>query len=621
MYDIYPQVKSIKYTDGYLDVKGLSIFFNDEKVNAFKKISEEFLFPSTNDLKSANIFLENDNALHDEAYWLINENNKVTIKAKSNKGFFYGIVSLKQLVKSKNKVRCCEIYDEPDLEIRGLLFDISRNKVATVATIKKVIQMMAFLKMNHLELYGEGLSFEYSCYQKYLKDESYLTKAEYLELEEYANTYFIDLVPNANGFGHMGKWLELDEFKDLAECPDGIFLWGRNREPSTLNPLDPRSLELVKKIYQEMLSVSHSKYFNMNFDEPFELGKGRSKEECEKKGLGNVYIDYALKAYDEVKKNNKIPMIWMDVLLHHPTLWERLPKDMIFLDWGYDAPYSFKKHLKMLKDLDVKFIAAPGTCSWCSFLGRTTDAFENIKNACQAAYDEKGLGVILTDWGDFGHLQFLPISYPEIVYGGLLMWRNNEGTYREVKNVLNKFIFKDENNLMADCLMDLGRYNRLENSYQGNGTEAFYTFMWGSLAIKNEKPVEYFLSKVKNNLFGYDRFLTFDEFFKSKLNELNRCKLECSDGNLIIEEIKESIRLVNIIHKVMIACSKEIPLKQRIAYCEEVVALKNDIFDERKKLWLARNKISDFDESIEHIMAFIDFADTLRKYLIRGEDL
>ncbi len=120
-------------------------------------------------------------------------------------------------------------------------------------------------------------------------------------MEEYANSKYIDLVPNENGFGHMGKWLSYDEFKPLVECPEGIFLWGRNREPSTLDPFNEKSIELVKDLYDEMIPLSNSKYFNMNFDEPFELGKGKSKDEVLKKGLGNVYIDYTLKAYEALK--------------------------------------------------------------------------------------------------------------------------------------------------------------------------------------------------------------------------------------------------------------------------------------------------------------------------------
>ena len=156
-------------------------------------------------------------------------------------------------------------------------------------------------------------------------------------------------------------------------------------------------------MYKDMLPYSNSKYFNMNFDEPFELGKGKSKEAVEKEGLGNVYIDFVLKAYEEVKKYNKTPMIWGDVLINHPELLHRLPEEMLFIDWGYDANYPFNRHLKQLSDLNIKFLAAPATTSWCSFLGRTNDWWENIQNACVYTHVHGGEGVIVTDWGDFGH--------------------------------------------------------------------------------------------------------------------------------------------------------------------------------------------------------------------------
>lgn len=622
MYDLHPKVKKIIYGNGYFDLnKELSVFFTNKEVNVFTKLQEVFKIKESKNIEEANFLFENDNAFIDEEYKIVVSEDKIKINASNGKGFFYAITTLEEIVKKdKDKIQLFELHDYPDLKVRGFMVDISRNKVPTVSTIKQIIDIMARLKMNHLELYVEGFSFEYEKYKKYLKKDGYITKDEYLEIEKYANSKYIDLVPNENGFGHMGDWLKYDEFKDLAECPDGIFLWGRNRAPSTLNPLDDKSIELVKDLYKEMLPLSNSKYFNMNFDEPFELGKGKSKEEVELKGLGNVYIDYTLKAYEALKEYKKVPMIWMDVLLHHKELLHRLPTDMIFVDWGYDSFYSFEKNLKDLKE--KKVIAAPGTSSWCSFLGRQEEAFETIRNACKAIKDNDGLGVLLTDWGDFGHLQFLPISYPSLVYCGLLSWNYKEGTYREVKDILNNEIFKDENKLIAELLMDLARYNRYENSYRGNGTETFYVFMWGSLAktCDKENPILFFKNKVKDYLMSYDRYLALEEFFENKIKELKRARMTCWDNELIIDELLLSIRTVRLINKVRMAYSDEVSLEKKMAFLEEVMDSRDDLYVERKRLWLARNKISDFEESFSHIDEFIKFADETLKYLTRGEN-
>ena len=113
----------------------------------------------------------------------------------------------------------------------------------------------------------------------------------------------------------------------------------------------------------------------------------------------NCYVDFVLKAYHEIKKYNKQPLIWGDVLLKHPEVLHRLPDDMIFIDWGYDGNYPFSKNLKMISEKNIKFIAAPGTTSWCSLSGRTSDMLFNIYNACIYTKEYQGLGVLLTDLG------------------------------------------------------------------------------------------------------------------------------------------------------------------------------------------------------------------------------
>ena len=615
MYQIYPKVRDIKYgQNSFSRPKKLSVFFEKERVNAFIKL-QSFYKTKEVSKKSANLLYLVCESLEKEEYKISIKDEKIFIYSSTNEGAFYATVSLYFILKEEILTEC-EICDKPDLSIRGFTYDISRNKVPTIETIYKLLDNLALLKYNHFELYVEGLSFEYSKYKKYLKDENYITKEEFKEIEKYANLNCIDLVPNENGFGHMGDWLAIDEFKGLAECPGGIFLWGRQREATTLDPSDEGSLNLVKDLYQEMLPLSNSKYFNMNFDEPFELGKGKSKELVEKEGLGKVYIDYTNKCVDEIRKYNKTPLIWMDVLIKHKELLHLLPKDMIFMDWGYDSTSPFDRNLKMLSSLNTKFIAAPGTSSWCSFLGRTDAAIENVQNAIDASNKYGAVGAILTDWGDFGHLQFLPVSYPLIVYFGLASWNNSEGKILDTKKVLNNEIFKDDSKLIGELLLDLGRYSNYENHHQSNGTEAFYTFMWSTFACREIDPIKYFLEKNKSYLIDTKRYSILDNFFKQKLKEIDYLRLKTSDGVLVKRELKESIKLVMAIYKLILAYNKDVKLDKKLKLIDEILSL--DLVGERESLWLARNKVSDFALSKKRILDFIEFVKTTKRYL-RGE--
>ncbi|HKM29598.1 MAG TPA: family 20 glycosylhydrolase [Bacilli bacterium] len=622
MYKIYPNVKKISLNQGEFLVKEkLTVFFHNEKENVFtitKDFVDEKKIVSATE---ADIIFIKDTALSFEAY-KIEVKEKIYIYYQTRQGALFALQTLKQIImQGKTKIDYLQIYDEPDIKIRGFMLDISRDKVPKVATIKAIIDKMAALKMNHFELYVEGFSFGYQSFPQFLEADGYISVAEYQDLEDYANLLGIDMVPNQNGFGHMAKWLATEEYADLAECPEGIFLWGKHRKPNTLNPLDPRSLELIKKMYLDMLPYVKSPYFNMNFDEPFELGKGKAKEECEKNGIGNIYIDYVLKAYEIIKEYKKTPLIWGDVLIKHPDLLHRLPKEMIFVDWGYDATHPFDRNLGLLKDLGIKFMAAPGTTSWSSFAGRTSDWPENIANACLAVKKHGGEGVILTDWGDFGHLQFLPISYPGLVYMGLYSWRMKEGTYLLMKDYLDNYIFNDAAGIMGEGLLDLGNYYRFENDYRGNGTPTFYNFMWASIANKEEDKINYYLTRAKSMFLSHEKFNLMQKFLDFKEYELGLTKMHCSDADVVKAEIKQTINFIRISQKVNIGLNKSIDLDLRKKYLQEVVATKNSFIDEQKRLWHIRNKSGGYKDSIFLVTEFIDFAESMLDFLNkRGED-
>ncbi|MDD4077106.1 MAG: family 20 glycosylhydrolase [Bacilli bacterium] len=621
MYKIYPKVKKMNFLSNkeYVLPNKFIIFFNHKMVNVFKKLSASLKCEEGN-RKEADILFLVDFSLNEEAYRLEISEDKITVFYHYENGAFYAAVSLLQLIRgAQGRIRTLVIEDEPDLKIRGFMMDVSRDKVPQIATVKKIIDFMSDLKMNHLELYVEGFSYGYPSFKHYLAEDGFISVEEYRELENYARENFIDLVPNQNGFGHMAKWLEKEEFKDLAELPEGLFLWGRHRKPGTLNPLDERSLDLIKTMYHDMLPNSSSRYFNMNFDEPFELGKGKSKEACEQYGVGNVYIDYVLKAYCEIKKYDKTPLIWGDVLIKHPELLQRLPQDMIFIDWGYDAGYPFSQNLKKLKELGIKFMAAPGTTSWCSFTGRTFDWWENITNACVYTKIYDGEGVLLTDWGDFGHLQFLPTSYPALIYAGLMSWRVAEGTYFTVRDYLNRFVYNDNKNIIADAVLDLGNYYRYLNEYRSNGTATFHNFMWATYAVGEVDSCRYYQQRTASIILDYDKYLMLERFLTLKEEEIALAEMDTEDGDIVRDELIQSIAFLKIIHKLNIAYNDKIALATRIKLLKEVITAREDFITKQKRLWLYRNKSGGLASSLSYIDKFYCFVEMTLNY-IRGGD-
>ncbi len=614
MYNIYPKVKEQLHKEGYFTFKEVNLFCEKNK-NVFIELNKFIEINETN-IKKANLKYLSKDILEEQEYEIDINPNEIIVYASSEVGMYYATKTLIQLFE-KGDIECGYIKDKPDLKIRGFMHDISRNKVPKLETLKYIVDIMSDLKMNHFELYVEGFSFEYKSFKHYLEEESYITVEEYQELEKYCNDHYIDLVPNQNGLGHMEQWLQQDEFKDLAEAPEGIHLWGSLRPASTLNVLDPRSIELVEKMYNDMLPISNSKYFNMNFDEPFELGKNKTKDKCLEIGRENVYLEFVNKAYALIKKHNKTPLIWGDVLINHDNVLDKIPKDMIFIDWGYDAEYPFDIHLPKLKKAGVKFLSAPGTTSWCTLLNRTYDYLENISAAIWHTLKNEGEGVLLTDWGDIGHMQHLSVSLLPLVYTGLLSYRVEHGTFKKLKEYANKYIFKDELNLAADIFMDAGTYMKYEPQYVGNGSVTFYTLLWVLKSYTVENKIEYFISKMKhNNLFNYEQFVLIMEFFEQKKKEIALCKID----DVFKDELINSINILEIVAKVNIGYQENVGKELRIKILGNAYDSIDSIINDLERLWLVRNKYSRLNQTVDNLLKMKEFIKISLEYYQGGKD-
>ena len=80
-----------------------------------------------------------------------------------------------------------------------------------------------------------------------------------------------------------------------------------------------------------------------------------------------------------------------------------------------------------IKENNLPFYVCPGTSSWTSFSGRTTNSIRNIYLAVAAGMRHGAKGFMITDWGDSGHLQPPCISYLPFVVGAGTSWGTEDG--------------------------------------------------------------------------------------------------------------------------------------------------------------------------------------------------
>ncbi len=366
-------------------------------------------------------------------------------------------VSLEKAPMTPVMLPCFSIKDRPDVKARGVMLDISRTKVPTMDTLLSLIDQFSMLKYNQIQLYTEH-TFAFSNHKKVWQDASPYTASDIIKIRQYCEDRFIDLVPNLNSFGHFERWLRHPSYHNLAECPDGfIHPFGGKHIPygSTLKP-NAASIKLLRGLYDEYLPLFDSQYFNIGGDEPWELGEGWSKAKCKKQGATNVYIDFLAKIKQQVDKRDHKMMFWSDIVLKEPECLKKLSKELVALNWGYEGNHPFARECKLMAAQKIPFYVCPGTSSWNSLTGRTTNMQTNLANAARQGKKYGADGYLVTDWGDYGHHQYLPVSYAGFLLGACHAW-NHAGT-RKIDPVLgiNRRFLGDESGKSGEILWNLG---------------------------------------------------------------------------------------------------------------------------------------------------------------------
>ncbi|HEX3085468.1 MAG TPA: beta-N-acetylhexosaminidase [Pyrinomonadaceae bacterium] len=355
--------------------------------------------------------------LGEEGYVVVADANQVIVAGNTAAGTFYGLQTLKQLVRGDGAtafIPAVKIVDWPTMRWRGLSDDISRGPVPTVDYIKRQIRTLAFFKMNMHSFYMEH-TFSSSSHPLIGPEGGSLTPAEIKELVGYARNYHVELVPEQQTFGHLHKALRLEKYAELAEIPAG----------DVLSPQQQGSYKLIEDWYKELNELFPGQFFHIGEDETFELGEGRSKAEAQAKGVGAIYFQHLNRVRDLLKPYNRKLMFWGDIALHHPDLIGNIPKDMIVMNWQYGARDEFMTSIKPFQDAGLQQFVCPGAQTWNQIFPNTEAAAKNIINFVRDGQKAGAIGMMNTTWDDDGESLFEMAWYP-IALGAAASWQ--EGT-------------------------------------------------------------------------------------------------------------------------------------------------------------------------------------------------
>ena len=349
----------------------------------------------------------------------------VVIEAPHESGLFYGKQTLLQIRRQcSGRLPCLQILDWPDYPVRGFYHDVARGKVPKLKTLLALADKCAHYKINQLQLYVEH-TFAFKNHPEVWQGADPLTAEEIRALDAHCAKLHIDLVPSFSTFGHFYGFIHTKKFQHLNELErdvsDDPFNWFDRQAHYTLDCRNPESLALVREIIAEVRPLFRSKLFNICADETFDLGKGKNRKRAEKLGAGRLYVDFLKQIMAAVREAGATPMFWGDVIGAHPELVGEIPADAIALDWDYDADlkHSFSG---LLQKAGCQFYVCSGVAGWCRPVNDYRTAHRNITRFARHGRRRGAVGLLNTDWGDYGHINALGLSFPGLILGAAAAW-------------------------------------------------------------------------------------------------------------------------------------------------------------------------------------------------------
>jgi len=224
-----------------------------------------------------------------EGYGLLIQPERVELRAAKPAGWFYGVQTLRQLIapfspegsgaKTDAAMPCVEIEDQPRYPWRGLTLDCARHFMSK-ELLRRVIDLLAYHKLNVLHLHltdDQGWRIEIKKYPRLTqigayRDEQgkryggYYTQDDLKELDAYAQSRFITLVPEFEMPGHASAAIaSYPELSCHGRPIPVVTDWGIFKD--IFCPGKESTFQFLEGVLSEILDTFHGLYIHLGGDE------------------------------------------------------------------------------------------------------------------------------------------------------------------------------------------------------------------------------------------------------------------------------------------------------------------------------------------------------------------
>jgi len=387
-------------------------------------------------------------SIGDQGYLLFSDNSHLIVAANTGQGLFYGVQTLRQLLRAEGRSLVCPavaIRDWPSMEWRGVQDDISRGPIPTEDYMKQQIRTLAAYKVNLFGLYMEHV-FDFVSQPLVAPKEAALTPQEINALVDYGRKLYVTILPEQQAFGHLHHMLKYEIYSEVAERPHG----------HVLTPTKEQSYDIIKAMYADLVPLFPGPFLHVGGDETIELGHGQTAARVGEVGLGRVYLEHMQKVFGILQPYHKQLMFWGDIAVKYPQLLGILPKDMIAVAWEYDAKPSFDSIIKPYRDAGLRVVVAPGAQTWNQLWPNLDVSYVNIRNFVRDGQRLGAMGTLNTTWNDDGE-SIYGMAWPTLIFGAAAGWQAGESNIDQFKNAYDWAFYRNGGATFRDALENLDR--------------------------------------------------------------------------------------------------------------------------------------------------------------------
>ncbi|MDP1678404.1 MAG: beta-N-acetylhexosaminidase [Bacteroidota bacterium] len=544
-----------------------------------------------------------------EGYFLDVDAKGIVIIAESDKGLFYGVMSLLQLLRIDKRsllVSGVTIHDFPSQKIRGITDDISRGQISTMENFKKIIRFCASQKMNVYSPYIEDV-FQFKRHPEIGKNRGALSTAECKELDAYAKKYFVEIIPIFETLGHWENILIHPDYEKFGEFPGA----------HTVNISDEKVYSMLDEMIGEIASCFSSPYFNIAADESWDVGLGVNRERVAKSDLATVHAEHYKRIFTIVKKYGKKPIMYGDIILNHPDILKKIPRDVIIVDWQYGAKFDYSSP-EVFKNAGFPYIVSPAVWSFTGPFPNYLNTFLNIQNFNLDGFTNGSQGLLCSGWNDFGGEALRELHYYGYAWTAECAWNPMKADVRLFDEKYFPHFFDHKQNELRTVYTiltnpanqfhwyELWRHPMLSNR-EDMVWEKRLPLIQRMQSIRSSMPfVQQILNEAKGKIIKNNDHLQYLMFI-TKLNLWFADKIEAQEKIKLL--LKDTIKTRNEI------------VSQCLLLCKNIIDELASVRTEFEKVWLTTNRPQGLDRLLLRYERQASYWNELAEQIQRGDSV